>query len=449
MRRSAALLIATAATAAVVTGAAPATAEPASADKGDRIARAELSLDKLDARRHGAGSRTASPSAAAEAEAEPYDGTRFIPTAPRRVLDTRSGLGRNGVVGPVGQFSKIEVPLDGLPSFTVAVVLNVTGTSPTAATYVTVWEGGDLPKPGVSTLNLVPGETRANSVTTWVSLENTVNLYNNAGTTHLIADIAGYYVYDNPGTGATPARYFATGPSRAYDSRNTGGAFGQAETRSVDFSAYGVPAGASAVSLNITGVDATAATYVTAWPSGNTRPTASSLNVVPGGPTPNGVTVAIGSDRKVNLYNNVGSLHLVVDITGYYLASDASGQDFYPLGTPSRAFDTREDSLPIGPAETLSLLYLDPDLAPGHSLLLNLTGTDPSASTHLTPFPAGENRPNTSALNLVPGQTSPNMATVRLGSAYDDYDQKYYPAHGFYNNAGWTDLVVDVFGVFA
>lgn len=447
MRRSAALLVAT--TAALATAAAPAIAEPAATGSGDRVARTEVSPAKVDRHTRPYGTHAAETSGA-EAEAE-WLGTRFIPTAPRRVLDTRSGLGRNGNTAPVGAGGQIEVPLTDYPAYAVAVVLNVTGTSPTAGTYVTVWEGGSVARPGVSTLNLVPGETRANSVTTWVSLDHTVNLYNNAGSTHLIADVAGYYVYDNPGAGfTTPGRYFATGPTRVYDSRNTGGAFSGGESRAVDFSSFGVPAGATAVALNVTGVDATASTYVTAWPSGSSRPTASSLNVVPGGATPNGVTVALGSDRKVNLYNNAGSVNLIVDITGYYLTTETGGADFYPV-TPGRSYDTREAgaSGPIPASQALTLLYTDQDLAPGDSLLLNITGTEPTANTYVTPFPTGQTRPGTSALNLAPGQTAPNMATVRLGTLYDEVDNKNYPAHSFYNNAGSTHLVIDVFGIFA
>ena len=447
MRRSAALLVAT--TAALATVAAPAIAEPAATDNG-LVGRAEVSLDKADRslRPYGTkGSRTAGQEVGA---AEEYLGTRFVPVEPRRVLDTRSGLGRNGDTAPVGAGGQIEVQLTDLPPHIEAVVLNVTGTTPTNYTYVTVWEGGVDERPGVSTLNLKPGDTRANSVTTYVSLDGTVNLFNHAGDTHLIADVAGYYVYDNPGTGFTaPGRFFATGPTRVYDSRDTGGAFSGGESRAIDFSSSGVPSGATAVSLNVTGVDATLNTFVTAWPSGANRPTASSLNLAPGGATPNGVTVAIGSDRKVNLYNHAGSANLIVDITGYYLATENGGQDFYPV-VPGRVYDTRKPDAvgAIPPFETLTLIHDPQNLSVGQSLLLNLTGTEPTDYTFITPFPAGEARPGTSALNLVPGQTAPNMATVRLGSFTDD-DGSTYPAHQFFNHSGYTHLVVDAFGIFA
>ena len=441
MRRSAALLVATAATAAVVAGVAPATAEPASVNNGDQVARTEVSANRIG--------RTGRPYGTNSTPgAEQYDGTRFVPSAPRRILDTRTGLGRGGNTAPVAGGTQIEVGIDSLPQQVAAVVLNVTGTESTANTHVTVWEGGTVPRPGVSNLNLTPGGTRANAVTTLVSLDHKINLHNNAGSTHLIADVAGYYVYDNPGTGTTPGRYFSVGPTRAYDSRNTGGAFRGGETRSIDFASAGVPAGATAVSLNVTGVDATADTHVIAWPAGSSRPTTSSLNVARGAITPNNVTVALSFDRRVNLYNNAGDLNLVVDIAGYYAPTESGGTDFYPF-TPGRAFDTRETGRPIDPASELILLYLDSDLAPGQSLLLNLTGTEATANTHLTPFPAGESVPNTSVLNLTPGQTAPNMAAVRLGTAYDEWDNVYRPAHSFYNNAGSTHLIIDVFGIFA
>ena len=40
----------------------------------------------------------------------------------------------------------------------------------------------------------------------------------------------------------------------------------------------GIPAGAKAVSLNVTVVGGTTSSYLTVWPTGDARPTASSLN---------------------------------------------------------------------------------------------------------------------------------------------------------------------------
>lgn len=56
---------------------------------------------------------------------------------------------------------------------------------------------------------------------------------------------------------------------------------------------------ALAVVLNVTYVDAVGPGYVTLYPSGVARPTASHLNKVGTGPVPNSVTVKLGADGAV------------------------------------------------------------------------------------------------------------------------------------------------------
>ena len=63
---------------------------------------------------------------------------------------------------------------------------------------------------------------------------------------------------------------------------------------------------------------ATAAGFLTVWPSGETRPTASNLNTVPGGTQPNLVTVKLGVGGKVSIFNLAGTTHVLADVAGYY-----------------------------------------------------------------------------------------------------------------------------------
>ena len=80
-----------------------------------------------------------------------------------------------------------------------------------------------------------------------------------------------------------------------------------------------VPADATAVVLNVTGVDATKANFVTVWPAGTTRPTASNLNLLPGQALSNAVTVGLGTGsaaRRVSLFNNTGSVNLIAELAG-------------------------------------------------------------------------------------------------------------------------------------
>lgn len=369
----------------------------------------------------------------AVAQAQAAAGSTYTALSPTRVLDTRSGS------GPIGTAGTISLDLAGrVPASATAVVFNLTGTEPTANTYVTVSPHGGA-RPAVSNLNLRAGETRANLVTVAVGADRVVDLYNNAGSTHVIADLAGYYATSG-GSKFIPAR-----ASRVMDEYR-GGHVGPGGTTTLDLSRT-VPASATAVVLNVTAARATANTYVTAWPAGAARPTASTVNVPVGGTNPNLTTVALGAGRLVNLYNNAGELDLVVDIQGFY--TPEYGAVFTPVA-PRRIFDTRngtgnanQNSTPIGPQRSRGVM---PDVAvPAEAIgaVVNMTGIAPTADTHLTAWQVERDRPETSNLNLARGQTAANLAVVVI--QYDVDESRFYA----YNNAGETHVAVDLAGYFS
>jgi hypothetical protein len=47
-------------------------------------------------------------------------------------------------------------------------------------------------------------------------------------------------------------------------------------------------------------------------------PTASDINDASSGAVPSLVVVGVGSDGTINLFNDVGSVNLIVDVLGYY-----------------------------------------------------------------------------------------------------------------------------------
>ena len=348
------------------------------------------------------------------------EGNTFVPMAPLRVLDTRTGD------GPLEGYRYLD--LSGrVPAEATAVVLNLTGTEPSAATYVGVAPADFGYVGDISNLNLIAGETRANLVT--VALPPTdrrLILNNHAGRVHLIADLAGYY---SP-TGAS--RFTPTSPTRVLDTR-ANAPVGAGKSVEVDLSGQ-VPASAASVTFNLTGTEPTATTFVTAHPSGAARPTASNLNLVAGQTSPNLVTVALGTGRKITLYNNTGSVHLIVDLAGYY-ATDR-GHRFFPM-SPTRAADTRDSGGPVAPQGTrhVDLASRIPHTAA--AVVLNLTGVNPTANTFVTAYPAGTPRPLASNLNLTPQRDTANSAVVALGQ-----DARMT----LYNDAGSTHLVVDLAG---
>jgi hypothetical protein len=140
------------------------------------------------------------------------------------------------------------------------------------------------------------------------------------GATHLVADIAGYFVQST----GTAGSYVGLSPSRLLDTRQGTGYPGKVQpSGSVPLQVAGrggvPPNGAGAVIVNITVTEPAAPGFITAFPSGTTRPTASNLNFRAGQTVPNLAIVAIGADGRVTLTNaSSGGSHLVVDVAGYF-----------------------------------------------------------------------------------------------------------------------------------
>ena len=121
-------------------------------------------------------------------------GWQFTPTAPQRLLDTRNGTGTSGVVGPIGPGGTLKLRIAGtagIPADVDGVVLNVTAVSPTVGGFLTVYPDGEA-RPGVSSVNFGQGKTVPNLVIVPV-VNGTIDIYNLAGDTHVLADVAGYF----------------------------------------------------------------------------------------------------------------------------------------------------------------------------------------------------------------------------------------------------------------
>ncbi|MEO6122365.1 MAG: hypothetical protein ABIR32_01550 [Ilumatobacteraceae bacterium] len=84
-----------------------------------------------------------------------------------------------------------------------------------------------------------------------------------------------------------------------------------------------LPTDALALAMNVTAVGGTEASYLSVFPSDSPLPLASNLNWVSGQPpTPNKVDVGLSAAGAVSFYNNAGSVHVVADVSGYYVAHD-------------------------------------------------------------------------------------------------------------------------------
>lgn len=124
-----------------------------------------------------------------------------------------------------------------------------------------------------------------------------------------------------------PYQYYALSPCRVVDTRgaagtNGGPAFGTNTTRNFQMRGVcGIPSTAKAVSLNMTITQATQPSFLTVWPSDLTRPVVSMLNFEATDPAlANGIIVGLSANPTQDLavYNNFGSVHVIVDVTGYF-----------------------------------------------------------------------------------------------------------------------------------
>ncbi len=207
--------------------------------------------------------------------------------------------------------------IEGVPAGVRAVVLNVTVTSTTDSSYLSVWPTGQA-RPIVSSLNWQPGWTIANSVTVKVGTGGMVRMFNRAGSAQVVVDVVGYF---EQGAGYP---FHPIDPVRVQDSRPGSQVgpystpWGAGATRDVDVSGVGVPKDAAAVVLNVTATGTTGSSFLTLWQPGWSRPFTSSLNWQPGWTIPNAATVAIGASRRVNVYNARGSVDVVADVSGWY-----------------------------------------------------------------------------------------------------------------------------------
>jgi hypothetical protein len=258
-------------------------------------------------------------------------GSRYVPLSPTRILDTRNGTGANPA--PVGAGGTIELKVTdagGVPAAGgTAVALNVTATNVSGAeSYLTVWPSGSS-RPLASNLNFIQGQTVPNLVIARVGAEGRISIYNNVGNVDVVADTQGYFATPVAEPPLPGSAYYPSSPARILDTRDgtgvPGGAMGQLGTNgTLELQVTGrggVPANATAVILNVTAADSPGPdSYLTVWPTGNTRPLASNLNFVAGQTIPNLVIARIGANGRVSIFNNLGSTVVVADVQGWFTA---------------------------------------------------------------------------------------------------------------------------------
>ncbi len=359
-----------------------------------------------------------------------YNGTAaYTPLSPSRILDTRasqpSPAGQpKGIVAPGGSIDVQITGQGGVPATGVyAVVLNVTIAGATGPGFVTAHPAG-TPRPTASNINVTAvGQNAPNSVIVPVGRDGKVSLYTSGGG-NLIADVFGYFRQTGSSTagrliGVSPSRIFDTRPSSALPGAK--GKLAPGATIEVTVTGTnGVPAtGVSAVVLNVTAANATAAGFVTVYPGDEPKPATSNLNLSFAGENrPNAVIVPVSATGTIKLFSEAGA-HLLADVSGYFTDATAPDTDdglFVPI-SPNRLLDTRGLGAQVPAGGTTSFAVTGQIGIPStaNAVALNLTAVRSIGPGFVTGWPSDENQPLASNLNVSAADvTIANLAVLPL-----------------------------------
>jgi len=228
-----------------------------------------------------------------------------------------------------------------------------------------------------------------------------------------------------------------------------------------------IPANAYAVVLDVSVVANTAATYLTAYPGGANRPATTNLDEPAANTVINNqVTVAVGANGQVNLYNEAGSTSVVFDLLGYY-QYPTNGVGYNVIaGGPYRICDTRPNNpshltggeaqcdgtnnagTTLGSGQTLNVQVTGLTDSAGHVIsppagataaVVDIWAGDATTATFLVAYPADQPKPATSNVEVTAGGVTTKEVTVPLSST---------GAIKIFNEAGSVDLAVQVEGYF-
>jgi hypothetical protein len=175
----------------------------------------------------------------------------------------------------------------GIPAEATAITGNLTVVGQSKAGYLSVTPDPPVGIPASSTLNFPLGDIRAN----------------------------------------TGLLFYPLNPGRVLDSRpgivlsGLTGAFASNSARTLEVAGHwGVPAGAEAITGNLTVVNQTAAGFAAVTPVATNTPSTSTLNFPLGDIRANGITVPLDAGSSGLVYKAIAgkTTHLILDVTGYF-----------------------------------------------------------------------------------------------------------------------------------
>lgn len=296
------------------------------------------------------------------------NGGRVVPIEPIRVYDSELAQFGGNTAGAQAQ---VSVPIRGAADVTspgtpvvpndpsvIGAVVNVTGVNVFAGSKPTFIAA--LPErmpagtpPSTSTVNMLPGQVRANVAIVPIGADGSITLYHYQGEARMVLDVVAY-VRTSPGDDSRAGRVVPlVAPFRAFDTREPefqSQPLGPANAEDFSFESFvadvkigNEPVGAqSALIGNLTATNlqrqysyAPAATFMTAFPtpsSGNAVPSVSNINLVENDTVPNlalltyGARPAPAGDGRceqahcIRFYNLAGYVDYLLDVYAVILS---------------------------------------------------------------------------------------------------------------------------------
>jgi hypothetical protein len=314
----------------------------------------------------------------------------YVPLAPERITDTRSGSGYPNAGAPLGPRSTLDIQVSGeggIPTEGVAAaVLNVTVTNTTAPSFLSVYPESAV-NPGTSSLNWEPGATVANRVVVPVSASGQIRVFNAAGYVNVIVDVSGYFT-----AGAAPVAsaslYYPLAPTRVLDTRVSGDKLQAASYVGEQLAGIGgISDVATAVIANLTTTNTSTSSYFSVSPQESVSGT-SDLNWTAGMTVANLDIAVLNPDGDFYLYNALGTADAVIDVFGYFVPVNGGGTSaIQPCSSVN--LSTASPTVVEGPVDVSVSATCPPgqpaqytywDLAPGSSAW-TLAGSSDSSST--------------------------------------------------------------------
>ena len=244
--------------------------------------------------------------------------------SPQRILDTRNlGTIQNpdSALRSAGQVTELQIAgTSGIPAAASAAAINITAVDTRQPGYVTAFPC-DRGRPNASNLNYDIGQNVAGLAVVPLDPDGRVCLFT-YGATHLVVDINGWFPTGTAYHAQPPARLLDTraGPDiGTVDGQFSGiGTIAAGETLQLRVAGRaGLSAAVTAVVLVITSTESTGPGFITAFPCGAQRPTASNVNHSTGATVANTAVVRLSDDGTVCLFA-YATTHLIVDVAGSF-----------------------------------------------------------------------------------------------------------------------------------